>query len=112
MHIDSHFPSLTHLPQVLKVHGGFLSAYDSVRQQVSVDGWTCGRRVGWCDRPSGGSIHSQVVRLLDVLMEGDDGGAAPRSGPLPAAHWRVMVTGHSLGGALATLGAYELAMRQ
>ena len=50
----------------------------------------------------------QVVRLVDALTA-EEGVAAllPLQGP-----WRVHVTGHSLGGALATLCAFELASRQ
>ncbi|KXZ45673.1 hypothetical protein GPECTOR_52g70 [Gonium pectorale] len=43
------------------------------------------------------SVRDTVFGLLDEIR-------ATRPGP-----WRVLVTGHSLGGALATLGAYELA---
>jgi len=59
----------------LKVHSGFLFAYDSVRQTV--------------------------VKLLDAITGTGDNGK-----------WQVLVTGHSLGGALATLCAYDLAKRQ
>ncbi len=47
------------------------------------------------------TLGAQVVRLLDVLTGTGEKGV-----------WRVLVTGHSLGGALATLCAYELAARQ
>lgn len=60
----------------ITVHGGFLSAYDSIRPQIFM--------------------------LVDAITE---------SGTSEAP-WRVHVTGHSLGGALATLCAYELATRQ
>jgi hypothetical protein len=42
-----------------------------------------------------------VVRLLDKITGTGEKGK-----------WRVRVTGHSLGGAVATLCAFELAMRQ
>jgi nuclear pore complex protein Nup85 len=60
----------------ITVHGGFLSAYDSIKPQIFM--------------------------LLDAITE-----AGTSEEP-----WRVHVTGHSLGGALATLCAYELATRQ
>jgi putative lipase involved disintegration of autophagic bodies len=44
------------------------------------------------------------MSLLDSITSCD---VAPRGRP-----WAVYVTGHSLGGALATLSAYELAMRR
>jgi Lipase (class 3) len=44
------------------------------------------------------AVRARVLRLLELILGGD------RSGP-----WRVMVTGHSLGGALATICSYELA---
>ena len=43
------------------------------------------------------SVRGRVQRLLELILDGD------RNGP-----WRVMVTGHSLGGALATICSYEL----
>ncbi|KXZ45674.1 hypothetical protein GPECTOR_52g71 [Gonium pectorale] len=46
------------------------------------------------------SVRDTVFGLLDEMR-------ATRPGP-----WRVYVTGHSLGGALATLAAYELAERR
>lgn len=48
------------------------------------------------------SVRGRVFGLLDALTR--DAPGAPAGGP-----WRVYVTGHSLGGALATLCAYELA---
>jgi len=47
------------------------------------------------------SVKPQVFRLLDDITKDDGGG-----------QWQVRVTGHSLGGALATLCAYELATRR
>jgi hypothetical protein len=64
------------------VHSGFLAAYDSVRVKL--------------------------FRLVDQLT----GVAAAANGGPPATPWDVFVTGHSLGGALATLFAYELAGRR
>lgn len=50
------------------------------------------------------AIRPQVWMLLDAITcSKDDTGGEP---------WRVYITGHSLGGALATLCAYELATRQ
>lgn len=46
------------------------------------------------------AVRPQVFTLLDLI-----------TGSMPGV-WRVWVTGHSLGGALATLCAYELAARQ
>ncbi|KXZ45677.1 hypothetical protein GPECTOR_52g74 [Gonium pectorale] len=48
------------------------------------------------------SVKRAVFTLLDAVT-----GSGERGGP-----WRVLVTGHSLGGALATLAAYELAERR
>ena len=47
------------------------------------------------------SVKQQVFSLIDAATGSGDKGT-----------WRVLVTGHSLGGALATLAAYELACRQ
>ena len=48
------------------------------------------------------SIKPQIIMLLDAITE-----SGSKEDP-----WSVYVTGHSLGGALATLCAYELASRQ
>ncbi|KAK9818196.1 hypothetical protein WJX72_008645 [[Myrmecia] bisecta] len=46
------------------------------------------------------SVHGRVLSMLDEMM--DDGSEQP---------WHVFCTGHSMGGALATLCAFELAAR-
>jgi len=51
-------------------------------------------------------VRPQVFRLLDAIIASGDEGTAS------AGDWHVYVTGHSLGGALATLCAYELATRE
>ncbi|EFJ45180.1 hypothetical protein VOLCADRAFT_94625, partial [Volvox carteri f. nagariensis] len=48
------------------------------------------------------SVRRTVFTLLDEITGAGDKGD----------NWRVLVTGHSLGGALATLAAYELAERR
>ncbi|KAG2428849.1 hypothetical protein HYH02_014261 [Chlamydomonas schloesseri] len=50
------------------------------------------------------SVRRTCFRLLDDIT-----GSGEKAGGRP---WRVLVTGHSLGGALATLAAYELAERR
>ena len=45
------------------------------------------------------SVHAQVLRLVDDLTARLNGSGG----------WRILCTGHSLGSALATLLAYELA---
>lgn len=47
------------------------------------------------------SVRQKVFSLVDALT----------ASATPEAPWRVYVCGHSLGGALATLCAYELAGR-
>jgi len=49
------------------------------------------------------SLKPQVFRLLDAILASKGAGEGP---------WRVYITGHSLGGSLATLCAYELAARR
>jgi len=44
-------------------------------------------------------VKARLVTLVDLCTGGD-------------ASWRVYVTGHSLGGALATLAAYTLVNRK
>ena len=46
--------------------------------------------------------RAQVLTLVDQIT----------AGASPSAPWRVFVTGHSLGGAIATLCAFELAGRK
>lgn len=48
------------------------------------------------------SVKAKIFRIVDQVT-------ANRS---PAQTWTVFVTGHSLGGALATLASYELAGRK
>ncbi|PNH05267.1 Lipase [Tetrabaena socialis] len=48
------------------------------------------------------SVQGPLYQLLDAVT-------VPAPGAMP---WRVLVTGHSLGGALATLAAYDLAKRK
>ncbi len=47
------------------------------------------------------SVKARIFALVDDIMASDS------SGP-----WTIYVTGHSLGGALSTLAAYELAVRR
>jgi Lipase (class 3) len=47
------------------------------------------------------SVHQQILSTVDEIVNDGSG-----------ERWWVMVTGHSLGGALATLCAYELAIRR
>lgn len=68
----------------LMVHKGFLDAYDSVKRAVF-------------------TLLDEIVGAPGTKRGAEGGSGGP---------WRVLVTGHSLGGALATLAAYELAMRQ
>lgn len=47
------------------------------------------------------SVKGRVMGVIDEMLEGSAG-----------EQWQIYVTGHSLGGALATLCAYELAVRR
>jgi hypothetical protein len=66
------------------VHGGFLGAWDSVRPQV--------------------------LGLVDSVVSGRGVGGT-HAGSQERKEWTVLVTGHSLGGALATLCAWDLALQ-
>jgi hypothetical protein len=65
-------------------HGGFLDAWDGVRAEIL------------------GLVDAAIPRAEELADIG--GGAAP-------GRWRVALTGHSLGGGLATLAALDLALR-
>jgi predicted lipase len=47
------------------------------------------------------SVRPAVLGLVDTVLAGEEGEA-----------WTVLLTGHSLGGALATLAAYDLSLRR
>jgi nuclear pore complex protein Nup85 len=46
------------------------------------------------------AVQAEVIQVVDAITAGE------------GKEWSIFVTGHSLGGALSTLGAYELATRQ
>jgi Lipase (class 3)/C2 domain len=46
------------------------------------------------------AVQAEVIQIVDAITAGE------------AKEWSIFVTGHSLGGALSTLGAYELATRR
>ena len=47
------------------------------------------------------ALRAPLMRLLEEIMEMKG----------PDEHWHIYATGHSMGGSLATLLAYELAVR-
>ena len=73
------------------MHSGFLAAYDSVRARVT------------------GAVEEA---LRSSSSGGESAGVQEAGAGGEQQPWQVYVTGHSLGGAMATLCAYELAARR
>ncbi|GFR45731.1 hypothetical protein Agub_g7147 [Astrephomene gubernaculifera] len=52
------------------------------------------------------SIRETITALLETVLNGSCNGCSSNG-----SNWRILVTGHSLGGALATLASYDLKLR-
>ncbi|KAK9918553.1 hypothetical protein WJX75_004940 [Coccomyxa subellipsoidea] len=58
------------------------------------------------------SVKPRVLDIFDEIIGECVNSRSPASGKSKENRWRVYLTGHSMGGALATLCAYELAARE
>jgi alpha-beta hydrolase superfamily lysophospholipase len=56
------------------------------------------------------SVKPRVLDIFDEIIGECVNSRSPASGKSKENRWRVYLTGHSMGGALATLCAYELAV--